>query len=267
MTPRITFDHVDLTYPVYGMAGRSLKLALMRQVVGSRVDLGVENVEINALSDISFEIKEGDRLGLIGRNGSGKSTSLRLIARLMFPTRGRVDIEGRVLPLLERGLGINPELTGAENIELPLRLLGATSEEIQRARVDVPEFTELGAFMHMPFRTYSDGMRARLLFGLCTAIEGDIIALDEWLSAGDIEFMERARLRLQGLLARTGIVVLASHSPELIRAICNKVAWMERGRLVAFGDTTEVLAAYTNAATHGPQAELSAEPAEAADRS
>jgi ABC-type polysaccharide/polyol phosphate transport system ATPase subunit len=242
--PSISFENVDLTYQVYGAAGRSLKLALMRQVVGSRVDLGIDDVEVAALSEVSFELAPGDRLGLVGHNGSGKSTILRLIARLTYPTRGRLRIKGRVLPLIEKGLGINPELTGMENIELPLRLLGANAAEVRSAKRDVPEFAALGAFIHMPVRTYSEGMLARLAFALCTSIDCDIIVLDEWLSAGDIEFVERARARLDALLERSGIVVLATHSLDLMQSVCNKVAWMDRGRLKLIGEASTVLGAY-----------------------
>jgi ABC-type polysaccharide/polyol phosphate transport system ATPase subunit len=240
----VQVDRVNLSYPVYEVTGRSLKLALMRQVVGSRIDMGVGSVEIAALNDISFELRPGDRLGLIGRNGSGKSTLLRLLARLAYPTSGRITIKGRVIPLIEKGLGINPELTGMENIELPLRLLGASTKEVRGAMETIPEFTGLGAFMRMPVRTYSEGMRARLAFAICTAIEGDVLVLDEWLGAGDIDFYERAQARLQEMLARTGIVVLATHALGLMEQLCNRVAWIDRGRLIMIGDTREVLHAY-----------------------
>lgn len=257
-SPRVVFDRVDLVYRLYGAAGRSMKLELMRQLVGAPIDVGDDNVDIDALTDVSFELCAGDRLGLVGLNGSGKSTILRLIAGLMHPTRGSMRIEGRVLPLIEKGLGINPELTGLENIELPLRLLGASTAEVKRAQQDVPEFTALGAFMHMPVRTYSEGMKARLAFALCTALEGDVVVLDEWMGAGDIEFVERARERLNGMLERTGIVVLATHSTELMNSVCNKVAWLERGRLIRIGPAAEVLAAYRDAAAAAHEAAAAA---------
>jgi ABC-type polysaccharide/polyol phosphate transport system ATPase subunit len=240
----VRVDRVSLSYPVYEVTGRSLKLTLMRQVVGSRIDLGVGSVEVAALCDISFELKPGDRLGLVGRNGSGKSTLLRLLARLAHPSSGQVTIRGRVVPLIEKGLGINPELTGMENVELPLRLLGATNKEVREALEIIPEFTGLGAFMQMPVRTYSEGMKARLAFAICTSIQGDILILDEWLGAGDIDFYQRAEARLQSMLERTGIVVLATHSVPLMEQLCNRVAWIDRGRLIMMGDPHEVLRAY-----------------------
>jgi lipopolysaccharide transport system ATP-binding protein len=240
----VVFENVSLRYPVYEVTGRSLKLTLMRQVVGSRIDLGIGSVEVAALNDISFRLKPGDRLGLIGRNGSGKSTMLRLIAGLAFPSRGRVDIKGRVIPLIEKGLGINSELSGYDNIDLPLRFLGATTAEVRAARQTIPEFTGLGAFMHMPVRTYSEGMKARLAFAICTAIEGDVLVLDEWLGAGDLDFYQRAQARLNEILSRTGIVVLATHSTALMEQFCNVVAWIDRGNLVMMGTPSEVLSTY-----------------------
>ncbi len=242
--PHILCNNVSLSYPVYEVSGRSLKMAVMRQVVGSRIDLGVGSVEVAALNDISFVLKSGDRLGLIGRNGSGKSTLLRLIAQLAFPTRGHIDIRGRIIPLIEKGLGINSELSGFDNIELPLRLLGATSAEVCAAKATIPEFTGLGSFMHMPVRTYSEGMKARLAFAICTAVEGDILVLDEWLGAGDLDFYERAQARLNEILSRTGIVVLATHSVALMEQLCNVVAWIDRGNLMLIGRPSEVLSAY-----------------------
>jgi len=245
MMGRVIFDSVSLSYPVFEVTGRSLKLAMVRQVVGSRIDMGIGSVEVAALNKVSFDLRPGDRLGLIGRNGSGKSTILRLIARLARPTSGRVDIQGRVIPLIEKGLGINPELSGYENIELPLRFLGATTAEVRAAQQEITEFTGLGAFMRMPVRTYSEGMKARIAFAICTAIEGDVLALDEWLGAGDLDFVERATARVQGMLERTGIVVLASHSDQIIQSVCNKVAWIDRGNLVMIGEPSAVLGAYS----------------------
>src|SRR5690606_5073699 len=154
-------------------------------------------VEVQALSDVSLDLKEGDRLGLVGRNGAGKSTLLKVLAGLVHPQRGGVRVEGRVAPLLTRGLGIHPELSGANNIELPMRLLGATEAEIKRAKRDVPEWSGLGEFIHLPVRTYSAGMRARLLFAICTAVRGEILIMDEWLSAGDADFVNKAQERLK----------------------------------------------------------------------
>ena len=247
----IVADNISFRYPIYDVKQRSLKISLMRQVAGGRVGSASRQVEVQALSQLSFELREGDRLGVIGRNGSGKSTLLRVLAGLAHPQEGTLRTEGRVVPLIEKGLGIHPELSGMENIELPLRLLGATDAEVRCALDTIPEFTGLGNFMHLPVRTYSEGMRTRLAFAICTAVSGDILILDEWLGAGDIDFYERAQQRLEQFLATTRIVVVASHSNDLLRKVCNKLAWLDRGRLVMLGDPGEVLNAYTRS-VRGP---------------
>lgn len=238
----VKLKDVSFAYPVLGGADRSLKVALMRQFGGRGEGDGV--VKVQALSRVTLDLKSGDRLGLVGRNGAGKSTLLRLLARLIYPQVGGVKIEGRVAPLLARGLGIHPELSGFRNIELPMRLLGATEAEIKRAYIEVPEVSGLGDFINLPVRTYSDGMRARLLFAICTAVRGDILIMDEWLSAGDADFVNRAQERLQALVDETPIVVLSSHSLEIIRKTCNLVCWMEGGEIVMTGPPDIVLPNY-----------------------
>lgn len=245
---RIVLEDVSFWYPVFDVTGRSLKVSLMRHLAGAGEG---GSVEVRALSDVSLQLKDGDRLGLVGRNGAGKSTLLRVLAGLLHPQRGGVTRSGRTVPLIARGLGIHPELTGAQNIELPMRLLGATESEIAAARIEVPEWSGLGDFIHLPVRTYSDGMRARLMFAICTAVRGDILLMDEWLSAGDADFVNKARERLDQLLETTRIVVLSSHSMEIIRKTCNVACWMEQGRVVLIGPPDAVIEAYLRE-THRP---------------
>lgn len=239
----ISLEDASFWYPVFDSTGRSLKVSMMRQFADDTVRNGGV-VEVQALSNLSLQLRDGDRVGLIGRNGAGKSTLLRVLAGLIHPQRGGVKIQGRVVPLISRGLGIQPELSGLQNIELPMRLLGATEAEIKHAKREVPEWSGLGDFIHLPVRTYSDGMRARLLFGICTSVRGDILVMDEWLSAGDADFVSKAQDRLQGLLETTRIVVLSSHSLEIIRKMCNLVCWMDRGQVVMTGSPEVVLPAY-----------------------
>ncbi len=237
----VKLEDASFWYPVFDVTGRSLKVSMMRQFGGGS---GSGFVEVKALSDVTLHLKDGDRIGLIGRNGAGKSTLLKVIAGLLHPQRGGLRVDGRVVPLITRGLGIHPELTGFQNIEIPMLLLGATDAEVQRAKREVPEWSGLGDFIHLPVRTYSDGMRARLLFAISTAVRGDILVMDEWLSAGDADFVEKAQERLKSLLNETKIVVLSSHSLEIIRKMCNVVCWMEGGRIVLVGDVDVVLPAY-----------------------
>jgi len=242
--PSVKLTDVTFSYPLYELTGRSLKVTMLRQVAGAKLILGKGQTRVEALSNVSFELKDGDRLGLIGHNGSGKSTLLRVISRLAHPQEGKVQVDGRIIPLIDRGMGINPELSGLENIELPLRLLGATSAEVKAAKEEIPEWTGLGPFIHLPFRTYSDGMKARLSFALCTAVHGDILVLDEWLGAGDAAFVEQAQMRLDEFVNRSKIIVLASHSLDLIQNVCNVVCWMVRGQMIAFGPTEEIVPIY-----------------------
>jgi lipopolysaccharide transport system ATP-binding protein len=244
----IQLKNVSFNYNIYNAASRSLKMALMRNVGGDtkRNDLGV--IEVQALRNVSLEIAHGERVGLIGRNGSGKSTLLKLLAGLYFPARGTIEVPGRVVSLMSRAVGIEQELPGRENIELPLRLMGATDAEVAAAKRDLAGFTGLGEFMDFPVRTYSDGMRARLVFGLCTSVAADVLLLEEWLSAGDIDFAHEAEQRLNDMLEKIGIVIVASHNLGLLSRVCSRVIWLERGRVIMDGHPHSVLTAYNEAA-------------------
>ena len=246
--PHVRLSHVDFSYPIFELTGRSLKVTMIRQVTGGRIASGSSHVRVEALRDVSLDLRPGDRLGLIGHNGSGKSTLLRMVAGLASPTRGRVDVQGRILSLIDKGMGINPELSGYANIELPLRLLGASNAEVKAAQQSIPEWTGLGQFIHMPFRIYSDGMKARLSFALSTAIAGDILVLDEWIAAGDASFLEQAQDRLTNFLGQTQIVVLATHQISLLTETCTIAAWMEQGQIVMVGPPEMVVEAYAQSA-------------------
>ena len=239
----IRANNVSYSYPVLEHI-RSLKNHMMRTLVGGSIRKDGRKTMVQALDDVSFELEPGDRFGLLGRNGSGKTTMLRLLAGLITPDSGALDIDGRVLSLITRGTGINEELTGAANLELPLRILGATDAEVAEARQRIPEFIELGQFLDLPVRTYSEGMKARLSFGISTFLRRDIILLDEWIATGDQEFVAKANGRMAEMVADTGILVVATHSTELVRAVCNKVAIMDSGRIVFIGGVDEALATY-----------------------
>jgi ABC-type polysaccharide/polyol phosphate transport system ATPase subunit len=239
--PRIVIENASVRYPVFDASSRSLKVSLLSRVGLGR---GAGPAHVRALTDISLTVADGERLGLVGRNGAGKSTLLRLIGGLIGPSSGRAAAYGRVIPVIERGIGIHPELTGRQNIELPLRLLGATREEVLAAREEIPDFTGLGEFIDLPYRTYSEGMKARLVFALCTSIPADVLVLDEWLGAGDIDFTERAQRRLTDFLTRSRTLVLASHSLDLIERVATRVVWIDGGHLKMDGDPARVCNAY-----------------------
>lgn len=247
----IQIDDVSVDYPVFNASARSIKMAALGRLTGGRVVSKFSSVNVRALDAITLDIFEGERLGLIGHNGAGKSTLLRLIAGVLHPTSGDFLVRGRVVPLIEKGLGLNSEFTGHENIELPLRLMGATEEELARARVEIEEFTQLGPYMSMPIRTYSEGMRVRLAFAICTAVKPELLVLDEWLGASDAAFIERATKRLNVMLEGAKAIVVASHSMDLLIGVCNRVLWLERGRIVMDGLPRDVIAAYNKAQSLG----------------
>lgn len=245
MPASITLENVHLDLPIFDVSAISLKKRLLR--MGRRNRIAEDNsgvVVVRAVDDLSLRLETGDRLGLIGHNGAGKSTLLRVMAGIYPPTAGSVAVEGKTVPLLDIALGMDDQSTGRQNIRLRGLLLGMGETEIQRKTNEIAEFTDLGNYLDLPLRTYSNGMRVRLAFAVSTAVEADILLLDEVLGVGDASFQEKASKRLRGLRERAEIVVLAIHSNDTIRKTCNKVLWMERGRMRMFGAVDEVLSAY-----------------------
>lgn len=245
----IVLDKVSVEFALYGGGSRSLKQTLMH--VGSRGRISQdarERIVVQALRNISFTIEHGDRVGLIGPNGAGKSTLLRVLAGVYEPTVGTVHSKGHVIPLFNPSLGIDMEATGYENIVLRGLLLGLDPVEIRRRQKEVVEFTELGDYLNMPVRTYSTGMRLRLAFAISTCIEPEILLMDEWIGAGDAHFLEKAQKRMNNMVDRSSILVIASHSEGLIKRLCNKALYLEGGRIKAFGPVEETLKIYRKAA-------------------
>lgn len=189
-------------------------------------------ISVRAVEELSLLVQDGDRVGLVGHNGSGKTTLLRVLAGIYKPASGTIRIEGRVGTLLDTTAGMDPEATGIENIYLRGYLLGMTRKQIEAQLDDIATFTDLGDFLQLPIKTYSAGMSARLAFGISTSIENDILLIDEGIGAGDAAFQEKAQRRIEGLFARTSIVLLASHSPDLIQRFCNRQIRMEHGHVI-----------------------------------
>ena len=245
MPASIILQNVHLDLPIFDVSAISLKKRVLR--MGRRNRIAEDNtgvVVVRAIDDLSLNLDSGDRLGLIGHNGAGKSTLLRVMAGIYPPTAGHIAVQGKTVPLLDISLGMDDQSTGRQNIRLRGLLLGMTDAEIKRKTEDIAEFTELGDYLDLPLRTYSSGMRVRLAFAISTAVEADILLLDEVLGVGDASFQEKANKRLQDLHARAEIVVLAIHSSDTIRKTCNKVLWMERGKVKMFGGVDEVVSAY-----------------------
>lgn len=242
---KIILDSVGLTYPVYGASSRSLKKSLISVTTGGMLGSSDKHVLIEALRNISFSLSSGDRLGLVGHNGAGKSSLLRILAKIYEPSVGDVTIDGDVSALFDIALGMDLESTGYENIIIRGLLLGLSEEEMKRLTPEIEVFTEMGDFLSMPIKTYSSGMKVRLAFGIVTAVSPSILLMDEVIGAGDARFMEKARERLEAFIHRADILVIASHDNDMIQKFCNKALWLEHGIVRALGPTEEVLAQYT----------------------
>lgn len=229
----IRLEDVTVEYPIYNARSMSLRNQLVSISTGGRMarhDGGI--VTVLALDGITLDLKDGDRVGLIGHNGSGKTTLLRTMAGIYKPARGRLSVDGHVSSFFGLGAGVDPELSGYENIVRMSMLLGARQAEAEARIPDIEEFTELGNFLSLPVRTYSAGMQTRLMFAVATAAHPEILLVDEVIGAGDAEFQVKARHRMNGFIEKSSIFVLASHSAELIHSFCNKICRLEHGRLV-----------------------------------
>jgi homopolymeric O-antigen transport system ATP-binding protein len=237
-------DHVSLDFPLYHGNSRSLKKTMLTSVTGRMGADGRARVVVQALRDVSFRLRPGDRLGLVGGNGAGKTTLLRALAGIYEPLKGEVRVHGTLNALLDPNLGMNTELSGRENIMLRGLYHGLSAEAIRRLADDVAEFADLGEFLDLPVRIFSSGMVVRLGFALATAIRPQVLLMDEWFLAGDANFMEKARVRLEDMVRGAEILVLSTHMPSVIMDWCTRVIWLDEGRIRADGTPEEVLAQY-----------------------
>lgn len=242
---RIALQDVTVTFPVMTVKARSLRANLL--YYGSAGTLARDArgvVTITALRGVGFQAQTGDHIGLVGRNGSGKTTMLKVIAGIYSASKGTVIVEGRVSPVFGTGLGVDDDLTGYEAIEYACLLRGVPPERIPSLRDAIADFTELSGYLSVPVRTYSAGMKMRLGFAVATADEPDVLLIDEGIMAGDIFFMEKARERANRLLHSSNILFLASHDEQLLRSTCNKAILLDSGEIVAAGSVDDVLQLY-----------------------
>jgi ABC-2 type transport system ATP-binding protein/lipopolysaccharide transport system ATP-binding protein len=242
----IRLRNLSVEFPIYQGSSQSLKKMLVAATTqGNLARDAMDRINVRALNDLTLDIEDGDRLGLIGPNGAGKTTLLRVLAGIYHPTRGEVYSSGKVSALLDISVGLNPEATGRENIILRGMYMNIHPREM-RARVDeIADFTELGPYLDMPTRTYSAGMMVRLGFAVSTCVPPEILLMDEWLSAGDASFLDKAQRRMEKFVGSSSILVLASHSMELLRKWCNRGIMLRHGRIVAQGHINDVITAYT----------------------
>ena len=240
----IVLENVCIDFPIGSHRGSSIKNAVLykaRSIGGRLIDTSLSTRVVRAVENVSFELKEGDRLGLFGHNGSGKSTLLRALSGVLAPSSGRIDVVGKCMSMLDIAIGIDAEASGYENIYLRGLILGLTERQIAQKTPEIAEFSELGPYLDLPLRTYSAGMAMRLMFAIATAVEGNIVLMDEWISVGDANFRRKANDRLRKITDQAGILVIASHEPALLKDLCNKGLIMEAGRIKAFGPVEQVL--------------------------
>jgi ABC-type polysaccharide/polyol phosphate transport system ATPase subunit len=236
-TPLISVRHAKLVYPVLSVRAQSLRNSVLNVAVGGRLlQDGRDVIHVRALDDISFDVGDGERLGIMGHNGSGKTTLLKVLAGVYEPTSGSVQVRGEISSMLDIGLGLDPEVTGLENIFTMGRMRGFSEKQVRAKIPEILEFTDLGGYIHLPMKTYSAGMGMRLVFGVATSFSPDILLLDEWLGAGDAAFFEKARERMNNLLDKSRCMVLASHSFELIKSVCTTLMVLEAGQVRYYGE-------------------------------
>jgi lipopolysaccharide transport system ATP-binding protein len=245
VTASIELTNVAVEFPVYNAASMSLKNRVLSAVTGGVIDRQYDgHVIVRGLQNINLKISAGERVGLVGHNGSGKTTLLRVLSGIYYPTHGQAKIQGECVSLINISLGIDPEATGRENIRLRSAMMGITPAQTHELIDEIINFSGLGDFIDMPFRTYSSGMQLRLAFAVSTAIRPQILVMDEWLSTGDEDFKERAEQRMKDVVHATEILILASHSRELLLANCNRAIWLEHGQVREDGSAEDVAKAY-----------------------
>jgi ABC-2 type transport system ATP-binding protein len=240
----IFLKDVCVDIPIYDVSQASLKKALLGRAIGGRFAQSGSYFIVNALKNLDFEAHDGDRIALVGDNGAGKSTLLRVVSHVYPPTNGMVHVVGKVSPMFETQLGMNMDATGFENIQISGMIWGLTRAQIRNSTDDVVEFTELGDYLKLPIRTYSNGMLLRLAFAIATLRDPEILLIDEVIGVGDSGFFQKAFARLLNLIERSRILMIAAHQDDTLRRLCNKAAWLSHGNLVAYGEIESVLSAY-----------------------
>jgi ABC-type polysaccharide/polyol phosphate transport system ATPase subunit len=242
---RVVLNGIVVSFPIYDAGARSLKKRALFHGSGGRIGRDAnQRIVVEALRGVSLSLKSGDRLALIGPNGAGKTTLLRAIAGIYEPVQGKVTTRGRISPMFDVNFGIDPALSGFDNIRTRALLLGLSSRDIERHLLDIAGFTELGDYLDMPVRTYSAGMIMRLGFAVSTCFEPEILLMDEWILAGDAQFMAKAEFRIRSFVERASVLILSSHNLDLCSRWCTKALWLEQGRVRTLGPVDDVIGEY-----------------------
>lgn len=239
----INLSNTSVTFSIYNSKSRSVRNHLIR-AIGGNIQFSDSNAYVKALNNINLEIRQGERIGLIGHNGAGKSTLLKVLAGIYEPTEGSVEITGYTASLTDITMGMDPEISGYENIIMRCIFMGMTFSEAKEKVKEIIEFSEMEDYIDLPARTYSTGMYLRLAFTIATSITPDILIMDEMLGAGDASFIEKARQRTTNLIEKTKILVISSHDTNILRDICNTGVWMEKGQIKMIGKMEDVLSAH-----------------------
>jgi ABC-type polysaccharide/polyol phosphate transport system ATPase subunit len=247
----LRLHNLSVEFPMYQGSSRSLKKSIVASTTrGNLARDALNRISVRALNNLNFSIEQGDRVGLLGFNGSGKTTLLKVFAGIYRPSSGQLLRSGRVSAMLDINVGMNGDMTGHENIILRGMYMGIHPRDMRKRADEIAEFTELGDYLDMPVRTYSSGMSVRLAFATATCVTPEILLLDEWLGAGDALFIAKAKKRMEEFVRLSSVLVLASHSMDLLEAWCTYGIWLELGRVKMMGALGDVVAAY-RAATAG----------------
>jgi len=245
---RIELDKVDLTFRVRQRGRITLKEFLVRQMFRRSVN---PIIKVRALKDVNLEIKEGERVGIIGPNGAGKSTLLKMLAGVYPPSHGRVNVHGRISSLFDLALGFEADASGWENIYYRGYLQGETPRSVRAKMQAIADFSELGDFLNMPVRYYSAGMMVRLAFSIATAIEPEILLVDEVFGAGDMAFQDKAKQRMRDMMNMARLIVMVSHDLTSLSTLCERGIWLDHGQIRQDGPIGQVIAGYTESVRHG----------------
>jgi lipopolysaccharide transport system ATP-binding protein len=233
----VVFDKVSKNYPMYHHITGGIKNLIFHLPQGIR---SIKSTRYEVLHDLSFDVKKGETLGVIGRNGAGKSTILGLIAGVLRPSKGRIDVNGRVSPLLELGAGFHPELSGKENIMLNGVLMGLTRKDVARRMEEIIDFSELQEFIDQPIRVYSSGMLARLGFSVIAHLDPDILLVDEILAVGDLDFQKKCFAKMEEFKQKGITIIFVSHSMVNVERICDRAIWVENHSLKMIGNANVI---------------------------